>query len=144
MPRYPEPHRLLTVPALAVAAVAATATAELASVVATGASRRVGATAAETALALPGDELVPHPDVQADRARTVDTPAWEVWPWLAQLGQDEAGFVSEFRSGRLIGRCPAPCYVGAPIFAWGEDRRVCVARCTPPARPRSPDNVNRQ
>ncbi len=90
--------RLLTAPAVAVGAVAAAGAVAgvtaLGVVIAAGVSRRLGATTAETTLALPGDHLVPHPDVQADRARTIDAPAWEVWPWLAQLGQDKAGFYS--------------------------------------------------
>lgn len=56
--------------------------------------RRLGVSAAEAARPLPGDELLPGATVQNDRARTIDAPAWEVWPWLAQLGQTKAGFYS--------------------------------------------------
>jgi hypothetical protein len=32
--------------------------------------------------------------VQATRAVTIEAPVEEVWPWLAQIGQDRAGFYS--------------------------------------------------
>jgi hypothetical protein len=56
--------------------------------------RRWGATPAERARALPGDELVPRPGAESTRAVTIDAPVEEVWPWLAQLGQDRGGFYS--------------------------------------------------
>jgi hypothetical protein len=43
---------------------------------------------------LPGDETVPDPGLEQTRAITIGAPAEEVWPWLAQLGQDRAGFYS--------------------------------------------------
>jgi hypothetical protein len=53
-----------------------------------------GSTAAEQAQALPGDETVESPGIQTTRAVTVNAPVEEVWPWLAQIGQDRAGFYS--------------------------------------------------
>ncbi|GEM_PF-372253 len=53
-----------------------------------------GATAAETRLALPGDELVSGPGFQSTRAMTIAAPAEEVWAWLIQLGQNRGGFYS--------------------------------------------------
>ncbi len=50
-----------------------------------------GATAAEAAGALPGDELLPAPDGQATRAVWIDAPASDVWPWLAQMGPAPRG-----------------------------------------------------
>lgn len=55
---------------------------------------RWGATDGEVAVALPGDELVPDPATQNTRAITIDAPPHEVWPWLAQIGADRAGFYS--------------------------------------------------
>jgi hypothetical protein len=55
---------------------------------------RWGATAEEARAALPGDELVPDPAIQATRAVTVRAPVEDVWPWLAQIGQDRGGFYS--------------------------------------------------
>jgi hypothetical protein len=53
-----------------------------------------GATAEERRRPLPGDDLVPDPGVQTTRAITIEAPADEVWPWLAQIGQDRGGFYS--------------------------------------------------
>ena len=43
---------------------------------------------------LPGDELLPEGGTQILHAVTIDAPVEEVWPWLAQLGQDRGGFYS--------------------------------------------------
>jgi hypothetical protein len=53
-----------------------------------------GATEDELRKPLPGDELVPNPGRQSTRAVTVEAPVEEVWPWLAQIGQDRGGFYS--------------------------------------------------
>ena len=49
---------------------------------------RWGASQNEIAASLPGDELVPEPAIESTRAITVNAPVEEVWPWLAQIGQD--------------------------------------------------------
>jgi len=41
-----------------------------------------------------GDDTVPRPSVQHTRAVTIDAPTKQVWRWLAQIGQDRAGFYS--------------------------------------------------
>jgi hypothetical protein len=56
--------------------------------------RHWGSTAAERLEALPGDEHAGNPARAADRAITISAPAHEVWPWLAQMGQDRGGFYS--------------------------------------------------
>jgi len=56
--------------------------------------RRWGATDDEVVRPLPGDELVPDPAIEATWAITIDAPVEEVWPWLAQIGQDRGGFYS--------------------------------------------------
>jgi hypothetical protein len=56
--------------------------------------RNWGATAAESAMSLPGDDIVPNPSYRSTRALTINAPVEDVWPWLAQLGQDRAGFYS--------------------------------------------------
>jgi hypothetical protein len=43
---------------------------------------------------LPSDELLPKNGTQILHAVTIDAPVEEVWPWLAQLGQDRGGFYS--------------------------------------------------
>jgi hypothetical protein len=55
---------------------------------------RWGADDGELAAELPGDELVPHPDLGYTRGITIDAPAGDVWPWLAQIGQGRGGFYS--------------------------------------------------
>src|SRR3954447_6209424 len=53
-----------------------------------------GATCADLRKPLPGDEIVPGHTVQSTRAVTIEAPVDAVWPWLAQIGQDRAGFYS--------------------------------------------------
>jgi hypothetical protein len=53
-----------------------------------------GATGAELARSLPGDELVPHPTFAATRAITVAAPPAQIWPWLLQVGVNRAGWYS--------------------------------------------------
>ncbi len=84
------PRTLLAVAAAPVVASGVAA----AAFVASGSTRRLGATREEAALALPGNELLDRADVQADRAITIAAPPERVWPWIAQLGQDKAGFYS--------------------------------------------------
>ncbi len=53
-----------------------------------------GATLSEQSRTLPGDEIVPRAEQPTTRAVTIEAPIAAVWPWLAQLGQDRAGFYS--------------------------------------------------
>ena len=53
-----------------------------------------GATSAEIYQAIPGDELVPAPMLGYTRAITIQAPAAQVWPWLAQMGQGRGGLYS--------------------------------------------------
>jgi hypothetical protein len=55
---------------------------------------RWGATDAEVASTMPGDELVPDPSFTATRALTIQAPPAQVWPWIVQLGTGRAGFYS--------------------------------------------------
>jgi hypothetical protein len=55
---------------------------------------RWGATAAEVGRPLPGDELVPHPNLVATRAITIVAPPRAIWPWLVQMGYGRAGWYS--------------------------------------------------
>jgi hypothetical protein len=50
-----------------------------------------GATPAEAAARLPGDELLEDADGVATRAITIDGPRSAVWPWLAQMGPSPRG-----------------------------------------------------
>ena len=55
---------------------------------------RVRATPREQALALPGDELIPNAIDTLTHAVTVAGARNELWPWLAQMGADRAGWYS--------------------------------------------------
>ena len=50
-----------------------------------------GATEAEAASRLPGDELLEDADGVSTRAIEIDAPAADVWPWLAQMGPSPRG-----------------------------------------------------
>lgn len=54
--------------------------------------RNWGTTKDECHQRLPGDELVRPPVLQSTEGIVIDAPVDAVWPLLAQLGQDRAGF----------------------------------------------------
>ncbi|MEZ4622474.1 MAG: hypothetical protein R2867_44200 [Caldilineaceae bacterium] len=68
---------------------------------------RWGATDAEVARSLPGDELLTHPLVHWTHATTINAPPAAVWPWIAQLGDTRGGYYSytfiENQVGALTG-----------------------------------------
>lgn len=64
---------------------------------------RWGATPEETRAAMPGDELVPFPNLTSTRAVTIDAGPDRVWPWLVQIGQGRGGFYSFDALENLIG-----------------------------------------
>ncbi len=103
---------------------------------------RWGATPAEVAGTMPGDDLVPAPKMTSTRAITISAPPAEVWAWLVQIGQGRGGFYSydalenllrcdihsadaivpelqQLREGDLILLAPAeaPCYRVAAVRA---------------------------
>src|SRR6266545_4771245 len=91
---------------LAGAALLATLLAALFAVV-IPAIHRWGATDAEIARAMPGDDQLPHPAVTWTNAIDISAPPAQVWPWVAQLGDTRGGFYSftfiENRVGALTG-----------------------------------------
>jgi hypothetical protein len=62
-----------------------------------------GATPAEAAMRLPGDDVLPRSDLTATRAITTEAGAAQVWPWLVQLGQGRGGFYSYDVLENLVG-----------------------------------------
>ncbi|MEY2424308.1 MAG: hypothetical protein QOI95_4375 [Acidimicrobiaceae bacterium] len=64
---------------------------------------RWGATDAEVAADLPGDELLPRADRSTTRAVTINASPHDVWPWLAQMGQGRGGLYSYDLLENLIG-----------------------------------------
>ena len=51
-----------------------------------------GATTEEAKRSMPGDELVANPTFVATRAITIQGRPEEIWPWIAQMGFDRAGY----------------------------------------------------
>jgi hypothetical protein len=65
-------------------------------------AQRSGATSGEVNGALPGDELVPDPQIQTTRAVTIHAPVAAVWPWVAQLGYHRGGWYTNARLDKLL------------------------------------------
>lgn len=90
---------------------------------------RWGATDAEVAGALPGDELVADAALLTTRAVTVDAPPEAIWPWLAQLGQAKGGFYSYEQVENLLG-----CQItnaDAVVPEWQQVRPGDLVRMAP-------------
>lgn len=62
-----------------------------------------GAAPDEVSSSLPGDDLLPRPDLVATRAISIDAPAEAVWPWVAQMGQGRGGLYSYDWLENLVG-----------------------------------------
>ena len=62
-----------------------------------------GARDDEIAAVLPGDDIVDAPGPRTTRAVTVDASPAQVWPWLAQIGEDRGGFYSYSLLERAVG-----------------------------------------
>jgi len=71
-------------------------------------ARRSGATTSEVSGALPGDELVPNPQIQTTRAITIHAPAPAVWPWVAQVGYHRGGWYTNAHLDKLLWRIDNP------------------------------------
>jgi hypothetical protein len=64
---------------------------------------RWGLSRKDAARTYPGDELVSQPRWQWTHGVVIDAPPERVWPWIAQLGQDKAGFYSYQALENLVG-----------------------------------------
>jgi hypothetical protein len=62
-----------------------------------------GAGTATADRTFPGDDLVANPRWAWTRAIDIDAPAEAVWPWVAQIGADRAGFYSYQWLENLVG-----------------------------------------
>lgn len=65
--------------------------------------RTWGTSEGEWKMALPGDSADRNPALELMHGISIDAPAWVVWAWLVQIGQDRAGFYSYDELERLFG-----------------------------------------
>ena len=89
----------------------------------------VEASPEDVARPLPGDDLVPRPDVVMDRAFDLPAKPEDVWPWFVQLGKKRGGWylpasVERFLPGprralRTIDPSLQVLRVGSVIPDWG-------------------------
>lgn len=63
-----------------------------------------GATSAEVATPMPGDDLVPNPRLGYTRAISISAAPADVWAWLVQIGQGRGGLYS-FDGLENLARC---------------------------------------
>ncbi|MFO0709207.1 MAG: hypothetical protein U0353_05175 [Sandaracinus sp.] len=80
-----------------------------------------GATRAEIAKPLPGDEIVPSPRLSYTRAISIDAPPSAVWPWLVQIGQGRGGLYSYDGLENLVG-----CELHSADTILAEHQRLAV------------------
>ena len=95
---------------------------------------RWGATDAEVAGPMPGDEVVPRAQFNATRSITIDALPASVWPWIAQLGYRRAGFYTydqvdnagEPSADHIVEEFQ-DLKVGAEIPMWHESHGLSIA-----------------
>jgi hypothetical protein len=68
-----------------------------------GKRSRWGLDQTQAARSLPGDELVPNAAWSYTHGVEIEAPAAAVWPWVAQVGADRAGFYSYEWLENLLG-----------------------------------------
>lgn len=90
---------------------------------------------AEAARDFPGDALIPTPRWGWTHAIEIGRSARDVWPWLAQLGQDKAGFYSYEALENLAGcRIHNADSIHAEWQALEVGDRFCMHPDVPPLR----------
>lgn len=95
---------------------------------------RWGATDAEVAGPMPGDDVVQRAQFNATRSITINASPTEVWPWIAQLGYRRGGFYTydqvdnagEPSADRIIEEYQH-LKVGDEIPMWHESRGLSIA-----------------
>ena len=66
--------------------------------------RRAGSTQEERQRALPGDDVVPRPQIVTDHALTLEAASVDIWPWLTQMGWHLGGYYTPIWVDRLLFR----------------------------------------
>ena len=84
--------------------------------------RTWGATGAERRAPLPGDEVVPHPQILTTHATTIDAPPRAVWPWLIQMGWHQGGWYTARWVDRIL--FPANWPAATQILPDLQDRTI--------------------
>ena len=105
---------------------------------------RWGASNDEIAAEFPGDELVATNTPTTTTAVTIDASIADVWPWLAQIGEDRAGFYSyswleraagaHIRNANTVHPEWQDIHVGDTVWLarrYGESARQVVAAVEP-------------
>ena len=54
--------------------------------------KKWGTRLGESQRRLPGDEIIPKPNLQMTHAINIDAPPEAVWPWLNQMGRERTGY----------------------------------------------------
>lgn len=67
-----------------------------------------GATGAEVARIMPGDQIIAYPVYLTTRAITIKARPEEIWPWLVQMGYKRGGLYSYDWLDRLLGILDRP------------------------------------
>jgi hypothetical protein len=62
-----------------------------------------GASPGEVTMKLPGDEFISANSIVSTRAIDIGAPKENVWPWIAQTGQNRGGFNSYYWLENLFG-----------------------------------------
>src|SRR5664280_277474 len=80
-----------------------------------------GATPEEVDRAMPGDELLPNPDILATRAISISAPPSAIWPWLMQMGSGKGGVYTYDWIENLFG---LNMHSADEVFPQFQDRKV--------------------
>jgi hypothetical protein len=71
-------------------------------------ARRSGVTGSELRESLPGDDVLPHPEVEWTRATTISASPDKVWPWIVQMGFGRGGWYTSEAFDRIVWRIDNP------------------------------------
>ena len=90
----------------------------------------------------PGDDLIPEPRWSWTHGVEIEAPADVVWPWIAQLGADRAGFtVTNFsRTSRAVSFVTRNRFI--PNGRCGRATRWCCIRTSRPCVSSPPKRVS--